>query len=242
MSKDTIYSESGEEVAPFVFDDKVAQVFQDMIGRSVPGYEMSLSMIALISRHFAQENTVLYDLGCSLGASSLALVAGNPVSNISLIGVDNSTAMLSRCRATMKQAHLDCDWELVCEDIIDTSITNASIVILNFTLQFIPIEKRLELLKKIYKGLVPGGVLLVSEKIAFDEPGIQESMTDLHLDFKKSHGYSDLEISGKRSALENVLIPESMETHKARFEAAGFARSGRWFQCFNFASLIAFKE
>jgi tRNA (cmo5U34)-methyltransferase len=242
MSRDTLFSDEGEEAGPFVFDDKVVRVFQDMIQRSVPGYEMSLSMIALIARRYAQPNTRVYDLGCSLGASSLALVSGNPVKDVQLIGVDNSEAMLSRCTENLEQAHLDCEWGLVCEDILDTDIKNASILILNFTLQFIPLERRLALLSNIYQGMVPGGVLLVSEKIAFDEPGIQESMTELHLEFKRAHGYSDLEISRKRSALEDVLVPESMEDHKKRFDEAGFTRAGRWFQCFNFASLIAFKE
>ena len=242
MSKDDLFSEFKESPKAFVFDEKVAQVFQDMIQRSVPGYEMSLSMITLIARKYAKDETSLYDLGCSLGASSLALLAGVSDKNVQLVGVDNSDPMLSRCADNLAQANFKNKMDLRCEDILDTKIVNASTVILNFTLQFIPLDRRLALLETIYAGLNPGGVLLVSEKIAFDEAGIQDSMSELHLDFKRAHGYSELEISQKRSALEDVLVPESIEDHKARFEQAGFSRSARWFQCFNFASLIAFKE
>ena len=242
MKRDKIFVDAISEPKPFVFDEQVAHVFEDMIQRSVPGYGMSLSMITLIARKYAIPGSKLYDLGCSLGASSLALVSGNPVENLHLIGVDDSEHMLLRCSKNLEQAQLNCEWELLCEDILDTEIENASIVILNFTLQFIPIAKRVGLLENIYKGLIPGGVLLLSEKIAFEDPSIQETMTSLHEDFKRAHGYSDLEVSRKRTALEEVLLPESIDDHKARLQKAGFNRAARWFQCFNFASLIAFKE
>ncbi|MCB1123335.1 MAG: carboxy-S-adenosyl-L-methionine synthase CmoA, partial [Verrucomicrobiae bacterium] len=236
MKRDKIFVDAISERKPFVFDEKVADVFADMIHRSVPGYEMSLSMIALIARRYAQKGSRLYDLGCSLGASSLALVSNHPLTDLHLVAVDNSEPMLLRCAENLEKAGLECEWDLRCEDILDTVIKNASVVILNFTLQFIPLDNRLELLRRIYEGLLPGGVLLVSEKVAFDEPEIQKSMTELYEDFKRAHGYSELEISRKRTALEDVLIPETIEAHKSRFEAAGFAHSARWFQCFNFAS------
>ncbi|MBH55381.1 MAG: carboxy-S-adenosyl-L-methionine synthase CmoA [Opitutaceae bacterium] len=242
MKKDNIFVDAISEMRPFVFDEQVAEVFEDMIQRSVPGYEMSLSMIALIARLYARLETNVYDLGCSLGASSLALVSGNSLDGLRLVGVDNAEAMLLSCSKNLESANLQCEWDLICENITDTVIQNASIVVLNFTLQFIPLERRLQLLEKIYSGLVSGGVVLISEKIAFEEEGIQKSMTNLHEDFKRAHGYSDLEVSQKRTALENVLIPESITDHKSRLIKAGFSNCSRWFQCFNFASLIAFKD
>ncbi len=242
MSKDDLYVNLKAEPVPFVFDKQVADVFQDMIERSVPGYEMSLSMISLISRRYARSRTRGYDLGCSLGASSLALVWDHPKPDFSLVGVDNSADMLKRCTFNLEQANLPCEWELWWEDILDAPIENASIVVLNYTLQFIPCERRLELLKKIHAGLVPGGVLLVSEKMALAAPRMQKSMMDLHHDFKRANGYSNLEISRKRDALENVLIPETIEQHEDRLSKSGFTQVSQWFQCFNFASLVAFKD
>jgi len=113
--------------------------------------------------------------------------------------------------------------------------------VLNFTLQFIPLAERQALIDSIYQGLVPGGVLIVSEKICFDDPHHQQLMTELHHNFKKANGYSELEIAQKRTALENVLIPETLQKHKQRFLNAGFNHVDLWFQCFNFASMLALK-
>jgi len=55
-------------------------------------------------------------------------------------------------------------------------------------------------------------------------------------------GYSKLEISQKRAALENVLLPETLEAHRSRLDTIGFDAVDVWFQCFNFASMVAFKQ
>jgi tRNA (cmo5U34)-methyltransferase len=130
---------------------------------------------------------------------------------------------------------------MVCADLQDVEIENASVVVLNFTLQFIPPTARLALIARIYQGLRPGGVLILSEKIAFEEQKRQDFHLELHHDFKRANGYSDLEISQKRTALENVMIPETLACHQQRLQTAGFAFADIWFQCFNFASLVAVK-
>ena len=114
-------------------------------------------------------------------------------------------------------------------------------VVLNFTLQFIEPAARMDLMKKIYTGLRPGGALLLSEKIAFSDEAEQQRMDALHIAFKKANGYSDLEISQKRSALENVLVPDTLEQHYQRLESAGFNSVDNWFRCINFISLLAVK-
>ena len=126
-------------------------------------------------------------------------------------------------------------------DICKVSIENASLVILNFTLQFLPRAKRLELVKKIYQGLKPGGCLVLSEKLSMKHSNLDKHIIDLHHDFKKRNGYSDMEISQKRAALENVLLPDTRKQHFERFETAGFEQFDSWFQHFNFSSLIAIK-
>ncbi len=240
-SRDVLFAKEIIETGEFEFDDKVAGVFEDMIKRSVPGYGMTLSLLPLIAQRYAQADSRVYDLGCSLGAGMMAMNAGLD-SSVSFVGVDNSKPMLERCQRNLAQSMENSQYTLLHQDILDTSIENASIVVLNFTLQFIPKEKRLPLLSRIQEGLLPGGILLLSEKIEFEEASIQERMTKLHHDFKRSQGYSQLEISQKRNALENVLIPESISAHKQRLDEAGFTVSETWLQCFNFVSMVAFKD
>jgi len=240
---DKLYAAGKASPGGFVFDEKVASVFEDMIKRSVPGYGMTLSLMPLIASRFVRPETRVYDLGCSLGAGLLAAHAGLPgdARGCQLIGVDSSPAMLKRCQSQLSQRLANQRLELQCQDARETAIENASLVILNFTLQFIPTGEREALLARIAKGLVPGGVLLLSEKIRFEDPQTESDLFALHHDFKRSQGYSDLEISAKRSALENVLVTETLAAHRARLQDAGFLRSEVWLQCFNFASLLAFK-
>lgn len=236
MSRDAIYTSEIHNNG-FTFDDKVVSVFADMIGRSVPGYGETLKMVELLAFQYAQNDSNLYDLGCSLGAATMALSRGSAGKSCRVIGLDNSPAMVQRCQEMLK----DQDVEIRCQDILDTGIHDASVVVLNFVLQFVDKERRSELLNHIYQGLKPGGVLILSEKIAFDDSDENQRQIELHEAFKRAQGYSDMEISRKRSALENVLIPETLESHHSRLQQAGFTTSNTWFQCFNFASMIAIK-
>jgi tRNA (cmo5U34)-methyltransferase len=236
MDRDAIYT-SEIHTNGFTFDDRVASVFADMISRSVPGYGQTLKMVELLSHQYAQEGSNLYDLGCSLGAATMALSRGSSGKNCRVIGVDSSPAMVNRCKETLKEESV----KILCQDILDTEIENGSVVVLNFVLQFVPKVKRLTLLKKICRGLKPGGVLILSEKIAFDDADENRRQAELHEAFKRAQGYSDLEISRKRTALENVLVPETLRVHHERLKRAGFSSSNAWFQCFNFSSILAIK-
>ncbi|HHA18335.1 MAG TPA: carboxy-S-adenosyl-L-methionine synthase CmoA, partial [Methylophaga sp.] len=187
-------------------------------------------------------NTHCYDLGCSLGAVTLSMRQRINQPDCDIIAIDNSPAMIERGQQLLKSDQSSTiPVKLVCADIQDVAIDNASVVVMNFTLQFIPLEQRLTLIKRIYEGLNHGCVLILSEKVAFDEEARQDFHVDSHHDFKRANGYSDMEISQKRSALENVLIPETIATHQQRLKDAGFAFSDVWFQCFNFVSLVAVK-
>ncbi len=232
-----------EALADFVFDDKVASVFSDMINRSVPGYPLIVRMIAILAERFAKNNTNLYDLGCSLGAVSF-LLQKLQLNNSKLIAVDNSQSMLDRCQQSIQNVLPEnlVPIEFRCEDILMTELTNASIVVLNFTLQFIAPEHRDALITKIYDALVPGGILIISEKIIFTDDEKDKLFIDLHHRFKFENGYSELEISRKRSAIENVLIPETIDQHEERVLKAGFDSFETWFQCFNFSSFLAIKK
>jgi tRNA (cmo5U34)-methyltransferase len=241
MDKDQIYSESLARIADFSFDEQVADVFTDMIERSVPGYRSIITMIETLTEHYAQPGSNLYDLGCSLGAATLSMARGLNAENCEILAVDNSAAMVERCRKTVERCHTCASVNVVVGDILTTDFTDASVVVLNFTLQFIPPEERFQLLEKIQNGMRPGGVLILSEKVVFEDGHLDKLLFDIHHDFKRAHGYSDLEISQKRNALDNVLIPETIPTHRDRLLQAGFTSVDVWFQCFNFMSMLAVK-
>ena len=239
---DAIYAAPLQEMIDFQFDERVVAVFPDMIQRSVPGYGLLISIIGILAARYAQAGSHCYDLGCSLGAVSLAMRQRIAQLDCDIIAVDNSPAMIERGRELLaRDTTSTLPVQMICADLQDVAIANASVVVLNFTLQFIPLSERLALLQRIYAGLKPGGILILSEKIAFAEPERQQFHIELHHDFKRANGYSDLEISQKRTALENVLIPETLACHQERLQAAGFAASDIWFQCFNFVSLVAIK-
>jgi tRNA (cmo5U34)-methyltransferase len=237
-SRDRLYAEVKSDIEGFLFDSKVAAVFEDMIRRSVPGYGTAVAMTGVIAARYARDNTNIYDLGCSLGATTASIRQYQQAQHCRIIAVDSSQSMIDSCKGMLDRSDAG-GIQFLCEDIRDIRITNASVVVLNFTLQFIPVDQRLGLLQKIYDGMVAGGILILSEKLAFDQQ--QQIFTELHHVFKQANGYSDLEISQKRTALENVLLPETMEQHRQRLLQAGFAAVYCWFQCLNFASLIAMK-
>jgi len=226
----------------FVFDDKVAQVFEDMINRSVPGYSTIVAMIGVLAERYCQRHSHVYDLGCSLGGASFAVAQSVTHDAYDIVAVDNSAAMIARLEDKISQGafgHQRIDCRL--EDVRETSIENASVVILNFTLQFIDPDSRQQLIDRVYADMADGGILILSEKIRFPDNTLNELCIDLYHGFKESMGYSKLEISQKRTALENVLIPETLDDHRQRLARAGFGTMDVWFQCFNFASMVAFK-
>lgn len=235
--RDTLFERAMAQ--PFTFDTDVSRVFADMIKRSVPGYGLTLQMISVIAGLYAQENSKLYDLGCSLGASTLAMAHGVQAKGCEIIGIDNSAAMMRRCQKNMQQSPVPV--LLIEGDVEQLNIQDASVVVLNFTLQFVALEKRLPLIQTIYNGMRKGGVLILSEKVSFVDEFEQQQHILLHESFKKAQGYSDLEVSRKRESLENVLVPEPLEAHHARLLAAGFTKKQTWFQCFNFVSMLAYK-
>lgn len=291
-ARDSLFAKPLGSVADFRFDQSVVDVFPDMLQRSIPGYQSIIAQTGLLAARFAQPHTRLYDLGCSLGATSLSMQASLGESRLhngssvgcEIIGIDNSTDMLERCRAVIDLANLqpqsqsqhfppaagpdtngqsqpqkstlgwqtDATPSLVQKvpivpitlreaDIQDVAIDNASVVALNFTLQFVPVADRDALMQRIANGLVSGGALVLSEKVTFSDPLVAELHIAMYHAFKAANGYSELEISQKRTALEHVLVPDTLETHANRLARAGFNSSSVWFQCFNFASIIAIK-
>lgn len=242
IKRDSLFAEPLTQVSDFVFDEKVVEVFPDMINRSVPGYQSILHGIGQLAARFAQPQSNLYDLGCSLGAATLAMRQNvAEVDGVKLIGIDNSPAMVERCKLHLQGYRSAVPADIRCEDIRETRIEEASVVVMNFTLQFVPPEQRDELLSAIFAGLRPGGVLVLSEKFKSPDPAMDEVLIDLHHQFKRANGYSELEISQKRAAIENVMRPDTLDTHQQRLQRLGFHQPQVWFQCYNFAAMLAVK-
>jgi tRNA (cmo5U34)-methyltransferase len=210
-----------------------------MLARSVPMYQECQSLTVHWCAKFAQANTSVYDLGCSTGTLLLKLAQSiEKNKNISLFGIDNSQAMLEKSRKNLKESPIACN--LIKADLNQNlSIQNASVVVMNYTLQFVLPEHRAPLLKNIRDGLVPGGSLVLIEKIKSVVPDLDRTFIEFHHQFKREKGYSDLEISRKREALENVLIPWTVEENQALIKQAGFSTVDLFFKWNNFAGFIA---
>ncbi|QTL38399.1 carboxy-S-adenosyl-L-methionine synthase CmoA [Xenorhabdus budapestensis] len=239
--RDSLFSTPIAKLGDWSFDERVAEVFPDMVKRSIPGYSNIISMIGMLASRFVTPSSQIYDLGCSLGAATLSIRRNINSDDCRIIAIDNSSAMIERCRRHIDAFKAKTPVEVIEQDILDTDIQNASMVVLNFTLQFLHPEDRQKILDKIYAGMKPGGVLVLSEKFNFEDQNIGKLLFNMHHDFKRANGYSELEISQKRSMLENVMRTDSIETHKSRLKKSGFQHAEVWFQCFNFGSLLAIK-
>ena len=239
--RDTLFASPGSGMEKFSFDENVVKVFDDMIHRSVPGYDAILSMIGVLAEHYVSENSRCYDLGCSLGGVTFNILNSIKQRQCEIIAVDNSEAMVTKLRERLMEQGYQSRVVVRQEDIRDTKVVDASMVVLNFVLQFLEPAQRTPILQKIYNGMLPGSVLVLSEKIDFENKSESNFQIDMYHDFKKLQGYSDLEISQKRAALEKVLVPDTQSAHIQRLKDIGFNQVYLWFQCFNFISIVAIK-
>lgn len=241
MSKDQIYRRREAAAGSFEFNADVAEVFPDMLRRSIPGYDISIGAIGALAARYVRAGTQCYDLGCSLGAATLAMRRNIAAKNCRVIAVDSAPAMTERCSELISRDNSATECSVLEVDVRDVRIENSSMVVMNYALQFLPVGERLDMIRRIYEGMNDGGVFVLSEKVADDDPAVESLLVDLHHDFKRANAYSDLEISRKRTALEKVLIPESTQAHVKRLTDAGFSHSGVWLKHFNFASIVAIR-
>jgi tRNA (cmo5U34)-methyltransferase len=254
--RDRLFMNPERQLVDFAFDAEVAAVFPDMIRRSVPGYETVIPLTGLLAaRHVAGATAshaaaphaitpnatasdaprTIYDLGCSLGATTLAVLRQLGDAPARIVAVDNSAAMIEQARAAIADPRV----AFRLADVRELDFEPATVVLLNYVLQFIRPADRLALLTRIRAALAPGGLLIVSGKIRFDDPEEQQFYEAAHLDFKRANGYRELEISGKRNALERVMIVDTEAQHRRYFSDAGFSTVRKWYQCLNWASFLA---
>ena len=232
--RDRVYRSNTTQIVDFAFTEEVAAVFGDMIRRSVPGYETVIPLTGLIAARHLGEDGVAFDLGCSLGATTLAILGQNASPQIRVTGIDNSAPMIDGARQSITDERAS----FVLEDIRDYDVSGASVVVLNLVLQFIDPAERLQILRRLRQQMRNDGMLIVSEKVRHDDLDLHNFFDQTHLAWKQANGYSDLEISSKRTALENVMQIDTEQEHEARFHAAGFTRVYQWYRCMNWASFL----
>ncbi len=242
MNKDEVFKGEIEKPSDFKFGANVAKVFDDMVNRSVPFYGEIQRMMAELAADHAQEGSDVYDLGCSTGTT---MVGMDTMVNQSIrfIGVDDSQEMLDKCKSKLLELGFSRDYELRCNDLNQgVKITNASVVVLCLTLQFVRPMYREKLLTNIYEGLNPGGALILVEKILAEESRFNRDFINYYYNYKRRNNYSELEISQKREALENVLIPYKLTENITILRDKGFDHCEVFFKWYNFAGLIATKK
>ena len=238
---DEVFKEKQNNLSDFEFNKKVAGVFDDMVSRSVPFYEEMQRMTSKLAAQYATENSYIYDLGCSTGTTML-LMDKTVKENISFVGIDDSEEMIIKCQQKLDNFNLNRKIELSVADLTENvPIKNASVVTMVLVLQFIRPIHRKEIIKKIYEGINPGGVFIIIEKILCEEKSFNRDFIDFYYNFKRRNNYDELEISQKREALENVLIPYKTSENITLLKEAGFSEVEVFFKWYNFTGIIAKK-
>ena len=242
MAKDQVFKEEIEQASDFKFGANVANVFDDMVNRSVPYYGEIQRMMAELAADHAKEGSDVYDLGCSTGTTMIGMdTLVNP--KVRFVGIDDSQEMLDKCKLKLSEIGFSRDYELRCADLSQgVKIDNASVVVLCLTLQFVRPIYREQLLKNIYDGLNSGGVLILVEKILAEESSFNRDFIKYYYNYKRRNNYSELEISQKREALENVLIPYKLSEDITILRDRGFISCEVFFKWYNFAGIIAVKK
>ena len=242
MEKDKLFAFKKNNIKPFEFNHEVSYVFDDMLNRSVPLYNQSIKRQAQFAVQFYQENSRIYDLGCSHGNLGIKIMDQFKKKSFSMVGVDNSYPMIEKYKTRFKSYDNSGQIDLICGFIEDIEFKNASVVLINLTMQFLDIKNRDDLIENIFQGMNSNGILLLTEKIIHPSKILNDLQIKFHEQFKMENGYSRLEISQKRDALDKMLIPDTIKTHKKRILQAGFKYFDVWLKWFNFASMIAIKQ
>ncbi|MBV2165345.1 MAG: carboxy-S-adenosyl-L-methionine synthase CmoA [Kaistella sp.] len=241
QNNDEVFRQKIDQPGDFEFNEKVAGVFDDMVNRSVPYYDEMQRMTSELAKDFAKKDTYVYDLGCSTG-TTMILMDKSIDPEIQFIGIDDSEEMLSKCREKLSRFNLHRKIDLKVADLTENvPVQNASVVSMVLVLQFIRPIHRLEIVRKIYEGMNQGGAFILIEKILTEEKSFNRSFIEYYYEFKRRNNYSELEISQKREALENVLIPYKLSENLNMLKKAGFEETEVFFKWYNFAGIIAKK-
>ncbi len=238
---DKLFSQSNFPM-PFSFNQDVADVFDDMVNRSIPLYRDVNLYLLEWARRFYQPGTALIDIGCSTGTCLSYLAQQLPFVD-HLVGIDNSEPMIQKAHEKLAETDLrDRQLTLLCRDIASCDLPESSFIVMNYTLQFLPLQTRQDVLNKIWQALRPGGVLFMSEKLRSNSPLVQQTITQIYETYKSQQGYSETEIARKKAALENIMISFSEDDHRKYLRQAGFQTMESVLKWNNFISFVAIKE
>ena len=240
MKKDHLF-DTNTVVEDFTFNDNVAEIFDDMLNRSIPFYGPVIDGMAELTRLFARPGVTVYDLGCSTGTTLLELARRLPEKNLRFTGIDNAPAMIDKAKRKSEMYSTGSSITFLQDDITGVDLPHAGVILCNYTLQFIRPMVRPQFIRRIYDSLPDNGLLFLSEKVINHDKKLNRTFINIYHSFKRQQGYSELEISAKREALENVLVPFSIEENMDLVTQAGFTSVEPFFQWFNFVSFIAIK-
>jgi tRNA (cmo5U34)-methyltransferase len=239
---DKLFNRTGK-VSDFQFNSSVANVFDDMVVRSVPFYIELQRMIGEMAQFFYKPRTFVYDFGCATGTTLLFLMNAISEPGAQFVGVDNSAPMLEKARINVNKLSRKRKVSFLEADLNKPTFkaSKISVATMNWTLQFVRPIYREALLGRIHGAMSPGGALLICEKIIVEATELNRMYIDNYYAFKKRNGYSQLEIAKKREALENVLLPCTVNENVELLRGAGFAHVDTFFRWYNWAGFIAIK-
>ena len=226
---------------PFAFNEEVVRVFDDMISRSIPLYREVMLCAVQWAKAYDQPHARILDLGCSTG-TLLELIGRFFSHRASLIGIDNSQAMLDQAQKKLEKTAEQHEILLHRQDAIEADFTGCDVIFMNYTLQFLPIPQRLAILSAAHQGLKEGGLLFLSEKVHSAVPVIQEVITRQYEAFKERNGYARMEIARKKEALEQILIPLTLDQQREMLCDAGFLKHEILLKMHGFTTFVAIKS
>lgn len=223
------------------FDGEVASVFDDMLSRSIPQYDVMRRACFDMACKYIQPSTDILDLGCSRG-ESLAFLVDRFGSDNRYIGIDVSQPMIDAAKDRFKR---EVERGVVKIDNFDLRAgfpsVLASVTLCVLTLQFTPIEYRLRIMQDIYDHIMPGGALILVEKVIGGSAKLNASMVDIYYDLKSRNGYSQEQIERKRLSLEGVLVPMTAKWNEEMMSIVGFRQIDCFWRWMNFAGWVAIK-
>ena len=240
-NRDEVFKKESEGLNSFRFNANVAAVFDDMASRSIPMYRMMYeSLVKWAAKAPISNCNRIYDIGCSTG-TGICLLANHLQRQCQFIGIDTSIDMLNAAKAKLSEIG-NHEIALVHNDAVNYEYEPTSLVILNYTMQFLPISMRERLLQKISDALIPGGILFMSEKLTPEGNSLKKPIEQIYDEYKRSHGYSDIEILEKKKALQDFLIPITEQEHRASLQSVGLTEHETILKWHQFATFIAIKR
>lgn len=226
----------------WVFDEGVADAFDDMIARSIPEHDEMRRSVAEVAARFAFAGSSVVDLGCSRGgalATVRSLVARRV--DVEYVGAEISKPMLAAARSRFAGVDgvsiQECDLRTALPD----TTFSWSVALSILTIQFTPIEYRQRIVRRIWERIAPGGVFIFVEKVLGATATINDALVGVHYDRKRANGYSDDEIERKRLSLEGVLVPVTARWNEELLRSAGFDEVDCFWRSLNFAGWLAIR-